>query len=446
MIIIICFALPFLLLYLLIFTPIDIIRYFINKRRFRHTLGIIPSLGYIVGVSGHIGAGKSTLTAGMTTYMESYLIGIAYQTIDYVQTIVNKLNFNIVNEILDSQFFDEKIDTLKERVFPEIIDYLYYKDKYSDEYVGDLTYFDGIKTYTYEFLLERYIEAYMAIKRNNYVFCNIKFDSVITGKRAFDFNEYDFQIKNRLVQKDYRPRRYAVYYSDEETLSANKFNLNWQQMEDSGTVEHRRIHRHLFRETGYNYNTLQNPERLVKAERELFNSIIMINNKTDYSQFKRLKRVIGIFDSMNEFCHNTKVNLKEKIRINEDPNKPNLYKKVKKAFMKWSDALNGKDYLIYEVSVYDTAKEAENGSRNAYVTKFVLPKRWCYGPIDTFEYSYQYDAAVAVSKVSPTPKKNDILTADKIQLATDMLKKKEKKVKEPTKSKNEKIVIGGTHA
>lgn len=442
---------PICLIYLLICLPFDLFPFFRNKKRYSDTLDIIPKLGYIVGVGGTIGAGKSTCTAGIATYMEQYLIDLAYDKIEYIQTIMNKFDFTQLNKMLDEFMFDEKMDLIMEITSPITEELLFAKIKDFDTHEIESyhrVYDDGIKEHTYEDLLKQYIEAYMAIKRDNYIYSNIKFDSIITDKRAFDLSGADFKIKERFSDSDYRLRRYCFLFFDEGTLDADKINLNWQKsgQEDSGTVEHTRLFRQLFVETGYYYTTLQNPERLVKVERELFNSIIMIKEKNDFQEFKRLKHILRMFNWVNEKSHRLKVKVKKFFHIKHNPNKKSLYKHVKRLILTLRDKLNSLDYLVYDVDIYDTAKEAENGSKNGYSTKFVLPKKWCYSPIDTHEFAYQYDAAVAKSKVSPAPKQDTYFMDDKIKLAEQILarkqkKNKEKKTKDDSENENKPVKV-----
>lgn len=447
MVIVMLLLFPILLLYLAVFIPIDIFRHWLNKRRFRRTRTIISNSGYIIGVGGKIGAGKSTSTAGITTYLENYVLSLIYEKMDYVQTIMNKYDFTELNNYLSRVFFDEKIDKLQNDTLPLTNNALYISDEYHRYYD------DGIKTHTYEDMLKDYMEAYLALNRGNYVYSNIKFDSIVTGNRAFDLKGSDFKIKDRLLEKNYRLRRYSVFFYDEATLDVDKINFNWQNTarDDSGTIEHLRLFRHYFKGKSYYITTLQNPERLVKAERELFNSIYMIRDKCDFEEFKRIKSVINIIDACNEKIHKIKTKIKRLLHIPLKSDKRSMYKNVKRFLLQRMDKLNSKDFLVYTVDIYDTTKEAENNSKNRFTTKLVLPKKWCYGPIDTYEYSYQYDATVAVSEVSPEQKKQDEFIEEKIELANEMLKKKivDKKKKnkdeedKETSYKEEKIVIGG---
>lgn len=446
---------PICLIYFLICLPFDLFMYIRNKKRYIDTLDIIPRLGYIVGVGGNIGAGKSTSTAGITTFMEEYIMGLAYSKMDYIQTIINDYDFTMLNKKLDDFLFDEKMELMMELTYPLTEEAIYAKIKNFETKeieLFDRIYDDGIKEHSYEEFIREYIEAYMAIKRNNYVYSNIKFDSIVTDNRAFDLCGDDFKIKERLHEKNYRLRRYSIFFYDEATLDADKINLNWQKtgQEDSGTIEQLRLFRHYFKGLSYYYTTLQNPERLVKAERELFNSIIMIREKKDFQEFKRLKHMLNMFNWVNEKSHSFKLKTKNIFHIRHNPNKKNMYKNIKRFILKFTDKLNSLDYLVYDVEIYNTAKEAENGSRNSCNAKFVLPKKWCYSPIDTYEYSYQYDASVAKSEVSPAPKEDTYFIDDKIKLADRLLAKKVKKNKEKEnksdeleeKTKPVKVVFG----
>lgn len=433
---------PFLTLYSLYALPADGISALIAKKQFKKSREILSDSGHIIGIGGHVGVGKTTSTSGYVSFFESYVAGLAYDKIDYVQTIINKMDFTKLNNELDKFYFDEKPEVIFNTVYPLI-----------EEYIGEDEYYyaydDGIKIHSYEELIKDYIEAYMAIKRNNYVFCNIKFDSVITGQRAFDLKGSDLKIKERFWAEDYRLRRYSVFFYDEATLDPDKLNFNWQQTasDDSGTIEHLRLFRHYFKGKSYYLTTLQNPKRLVKAERELFTSIFMIQDKFDVETFKRIKRIFKIISWINEKTHMISTIAKRILHIPLKNNKKSLYKNIKRFTMQVLDRLNSKDYVAYDIEVFRTAENAEERSNGDFSTTVVYPKKWCYGPIDTYEYSYQYDSAVQKSKVSPEPKQIEETIEEKIKLAgnflTKKVKSKDNKTDEKVKVKPKKVVLGG---
>lgn len=434
---------PFVLVYVLICLPKDFFSARRMKRKHRRTLLVISNSGYIIGIGGAIGKGKTTSAAGITSFLEQSLIGDAWEKIDYVQTILNHYDFTNINRLIDSIYFDTKPESALEKVINEsdISNILYDDDMHN-------YYDDGIKIRAYEDLLRDYIEARLALNRNNYVYSNIKYDSVVTGNRAFDLKGSDFKIKDRMLKKNYTLRRYAVFNYDEATLDPDKLNFNWQNAakDDSGTIEHLRLFRHWYKGRSYYITTLQNPERLNKSERELFNSIYMIRDKYDYEEWLRVKKILRLVDTVNERLHNLKLKFRRLFRMKNIDDKKSRYKNIKRFCLQKLDKLNSKDYLVYEVEIYDTTKEAENNSRNKVSTKLVFPKKWCYGPIDTYEYSYQYDAAVAVSEVAPNPKANDATIEDKIILANKYLSKKVKEDSNKNKKpviKKKKILIGG---
>ena len=97
---------------------------------------------------------------------------------DYIRTIINNFDFNKLNELLLMLSQDDK--STVERTFAIVEDtisnYIYIEQEEDNEiYLFDRTYDDGIKVVTYEVLMKEYIENSLALYRNNYVFCNVKY-------------------------------------------------------------------------------------------------------------------------------------------------------------------------------------------------------------------------------------------------------------------------------
>ena len=109
------------------------------------------------------------------------------------------------------------------------------------------------------------------------------------------------------------------------------------------------------------------------------------------------------------------------------------YKKRKKVLMHWMDKLKAKDPILYKVRIYNGTKQAENESRDYDSATLLFARKDCYGPGDTYEYSYCYDASIEQSSVTPEAKLDDSHIENKIVLANQSLKIMQKSAK---KSKN----------
>ena len=412
---------------------------------------VISQLGFVVGIFGQIGAGKSTGACAITTILERQIMMRLYQRNSYIRTIINNFDFNTLNSFLmrvaqDGLATPEKIFRITEK---KLSDFIYKEKEYQNEmYLLDRTYNDGIKVVSYEVLMKEYIENSLAIYRNNYVFCNVKFKSNVTGNRAYDLTGEDFKIKERYWEKNYRLRRHSVFFYDESTLDPDKLNLNWQEKSktDDGTLEHLRLFRHYYKGSSFYITTLQNVGRLNKSERELFNSLVKIENRKELSYSNTLKKIVGTLMKVNDTYHNIALKFKSRKKRQILDNTVTKYKKRKKILLHWMDLLNAKDPILYKVRIYNATKQAENETRDYESVVLLFNKKDCYGCGDTYEYSYNYDASIEQSTVIPEPKLSDDTLENKIILANQNLKimdKGSKKSKEKKSDIVEEVVVEG---
>jgi len=412
---------------------------------------IISQLGFVVGIFGQIGAGKSTGACAITTILERQIMMRLYQRNSYIRTIINNFDFNTLNSFLmrvaqDGLATPEKIFRITEK---KLSDFIYKEKEYQDEiYLLDRTYNNGIKVVSYEMLMKEYIENSLAIYRNNYVFCNVKFKSNVTGNRAYDLTGEDFKIKERYWEKNYRLRRHSVFFYDESTLDPDKLNLNWQEKSknDDGTLEHLRLFRHYYKGNSFYITTLQNVGRLNKSERELFNSLVKIENRKELSYSNTLKKIVGTLMKINDTYHNIALKFKSRKKRQILDNTVTKYKKRKKILLHWMDLLNAKDPILYKVRIYNATKQAENETRDYESVVLLFNKKDCYGCGDTYEYSYNYDASIEQSTVIPEPKLSDDTLENKIILANQNLKIMEKGSKKSKEKKSdivEEVVVEG---
>lgn len=399
---------------------IDAFRSWIAPKRLKKTQNEVYDWKFIVGFIGDIGMGKTTKTNAVTTLYEYYMMDLIKEKEEYTYTIINKFDFTYLNHVLKCLCLahdDCKKEEVFEMVYPIIKPYLYNK---KDE---PLEYNNGIKKIKYETIMLDYIEAVIAKHRNNFVWCNIDYVSAVTGNEAYDLSPDDTKIKDRWINHDFSFRRYGIDFFDDIALLKEKINLNWQKTasENSGSIEFLRTYRHLFVETRRYLCNLQEGERLVKTDRELFNTIVEITSKEDYELYRVLKRLISIVSRINDFIHKVRIKLSwNKSRLDEKISK---YRNRKRKFKRWLDLLDSKDYIKYEVDVYKNTKDAANNTHKSKHTKLYFPKKWCYAPTDTHEYSYLYDALVQTSTVAPRKKTEKYYIEDKIALADKMLQK-----------------------
>jgi len=389
-------------------------------RKLKKTHNEVYGWGFVFGIVGELGIGKTTKTNGLISLLENYMKDLIKEKEEYTFTIINKMDFtylNFVLKVMCENHEDCKPEEIFERVYPITKPYLY------DKKGNPLTYNNGIKKIKYEEIMLEYIEAIIAKHRNNFVWCNIDYESAITGNQAYDLTPDDTKLKDRWENHDFTPRRYGILAFDDVALNEDKINLNWQKIaqESSGSIEFLRTFRHLFKETDRYICNLQNAGRLVKTDRELFNSIIEIVSKEDYERFSFCKSVVSFIDRTNDFIHKVRVKLtRKKLRLEEKISK---YRNRKRKLWHLLDILDSKDYIKYTVNVYNTSKDAENKTNKSKQTKIYFPKKWCYAPTETFAYSYLYDALLQTSTAAPRRKESKYYIEDKIALAEKMLQK-----------------------
>lgn len=415
---------------------IDWIKHFFRNKKHKKTRKKLLKLGTKIAFTGETGAGKTTCASGTVTFFEKHIIELAKKKMEYIQTIMSDYDFVYINHFIDTMCIynpDAKTDVLFDLVTSAIQEQLYRKDEYR-------YYFDGIKVKTYESLMLDYIEARVAYNRGNYVFSNVEYESLVTGKKNYNLTGNDTKFKERWDNGDLRIRRYSVTFFDEETLDPEKININWQQIaqDDSGATEFLRLHRQLFKETSWYIATCQNGGRMVKTQRELFNSIVHILKRKRLNEFGMIKFIYKCFNALNEASHKLyKFVTKDNDKL---ASKKTLYKKRKRLIMQKLDMLNAQDFLAYKVEIYqDTDKEATH-SASRIETTFVFPVTWCFSPINTWDFSYQYDEAVKRSNASPEIKQRDTLLETGRYLRQ---KKKEVKETKSTKKQEKDILRGG---
>lgn len=415
---------------------IDCIKHLFRKKRAKKTRKKLLNIGTKAGVTGETGAGKTTCASGITTFFEEHIIELCKKKMEYVQTIMSDYDFVYLNHFIDTMCLynpDAKTDVLFDLSISAIQDQLYKRDEHR-------YYFDGIKVHTYENLMMDYIEARVAYKRKNYVFSNIDYESLVTGEKNYDLTGDDTKFKERWRNGDFRLRRYSVTFFDEETLDPEKVNTNWQQIaqDDSGAMEFLRLHRQLFKETCWYIATLQHGGRMVKTQRELFNSIIHIVKRKRLSEFKVIKFLFKFLTVLNEASNK----LYKLVTRNNDKlaSRKNLYKKRKRFLIHRLDMLDAKDFLAYKVEIYqDTDKEASH-SASRIETTFVFPITWCFSPVNSWDFSYQYDEAVKKSTASPEIKQRDTLLETGRYLKQ---RRKEKENERATRNQSKDLVRGG---
>ena len=366
---------------------------------------------------------------------------IDYNSIFYHDNI--KYFKNVKGQVIDSKGFLLSDSFEKIPVFNKSIEYCRDKDgiiKFDDffnplvdkevdetEQARDLVYVDNYLSYVDGYqMLRDYIAAYVALLRNNYVFfINRKFYSHITHNYAYDFDEKLLDIKDCFLAKQYSVNMYSSLFWDEVALSGNK-STNFQQYaaNDTGSDAFLRLVRQIGKNTINVIKTIQDTDRMVKAERELLTSVMFINTRHEIviSKFKFtiLKFFYKLLIKYNNYLteqisaiksYKLKVKSKKIARKLIDFDETNPDKEVIKYFNDLKnkydsrstklrfllnklsnkiDKLFASGILAYKGTLYynadDVGKSNLAKNRKIDFTLF-FPIRYCYGSTDTYAYS-----------------------------------------------------------
>lgn len=364
---------------------------------------ITYNLGYVVFVDGNIGAGKTTLSAGITN-MRSYqyqldaldkineIVNILYYVdFGYVDSIIN-LAFNtihitnadmIISILYDSKLIDEELFKLA-NIKPQEDFQKLFKGNYNDY----------LTVSSKSSLLRDYIDAELAILRNNYVYFPFrKFYSRITDNYSMPFLNKMYDLKISFEEKVFSVFRYSIIFDDEKALT--KSNVNWQsnRKEDGGGDMFLRLIRQMGKEHITYITTIQNFGRADLIERELADTILHVVKRKVINPHKL---TIKYYESLIKL-----LNVALKIRLKFSKNKDKTLKKEKKIKkLKFNlhskiNYLNAAAFIRYQGYHYSSKDDYGKPLQDClgFASKFslVFPLQYCYGSIDTFAYSVLYD-------------------------------------------------------
>ena len=377
--------------------------------------------GLIVYIYGQIGAGKTTCAAGITNMLSKIKKEQAIEKLESVKDKLPEVDFNLVNEIINRAFYEvhltnsDLICNLIYSMYPEL-------EKICEgKFYNNYLYPDSYST-----LLKDYIQAYIALIRNNYVyFLRRKFFSWNTNNWAMNYLPGMIDIKERFIHLDYRVQHYSTIFVDEKILDGNTKNTEYMSIskEDGGTDTFLRLIRHLGKKSIHYIVTLQDFNRSVKQERELATGIIHIQKRNELSLYslanlfrkmiidyltrwkffidefkqniydqkkKKLYKIIDLFDNQEIEVPDYLINRINKYDIDVSSS-PSKIKAVIKKLVQIEERTFADSFINYEANYYTsdddvgkTKKECESGFLKL---NLCFPLSWCYGSVDTYSFS-----------------------------------------------------------
>jgi hypothetical protein len=397
---------------------------------------IKDNLGYCVYLVGKQGSGKTTLACGLVNFIQDDLIALAKSSIKNFTTVFFDLDCHRANKIIDD-FFNKGIwdsDLIAKAILAV--------DQYA--VIGDTTYNNYLKNAPGKQLLVNYIEAYLALLRNNYVYyANGKFFSFINGKWAMPYTADMINIKDRAESKDYSIFRYAVIFDDEQETNTAKAESHFTYAAaDRGADLFFSLIRHLGKGTIYYITTNQKfIGHNQKMERDLATSICFVLKM----------KTVNPFWFSNFICKLVKMFIEDLFILkNEYLNRDDLERfyyasKLKKLYFKVNQRLKlnySNSYLRYHILKYNSAddvgKRPQNTIFEADETTLTFPLKYCFGSVDRYQYSSLQDYLTGLSRNYAQYAQKKV---DDVDYCKEILKKAEKpkpgkgKQKEP-KSEN----------
>ena len=364
---------------------------------------ITYNLGYVVFVDVNIGAGKTTLSAGITN-MRSYQYQL--DALDKINEIVNILyyvDFSYVDSFINLAFNTIHItnaDMIISILYdPKLIDEELFKlanikpiEDFQKLFKGN--YNDYLTVSSKNSLLRDYIDAELAILRNNYVYFPFrKFYSRITDNYSMPFLNKMYDLKISFEEKVFSVFRYSIIFDDEKALT--KSNVNWQsnRKEDGGGDMFLRLIRQMGKEHITYITTIQNFGRADLIERELADTILHVVKRKVINPHKV---TIAYYQFLIKLL-NVALKIRLKFSKNKDKTlkKENKIKKLKFNLHSKINYLNAAAFIRYQGYHYSSKDDYGKPLQDClgFATKFslVFPLQYCYGSIDTFAYSVLYD-------------------------------------------------------
>ena len=388
------------------------------------------AFGLVTYLCGIIGCGKTTCGSAICNVLSKIKKEKANDKLTEVQNIFADVDFNPIDELINKAFkkghytnSDAIMKVLLKRnpEFAKKID-----GKFYDTYLYPVS---------YSSLLRDYIDAYLAILRNNYVYFNRrKFYCWTTNSWAMNYLPAMIDIKDKFYEKDYKIQRYTTIFEDEKVISGkNSTNFKDVANKDGGGDEFFRLIRHLGKGTIHYISTAQNFNRIVKQERELATGVFFILRRKEmpllniqeifvniaYDFIQRFQYLyLGfaeIFRSyhLEKYASRIKMMkeagvepLEEDVKKYQEASQIIALKssRIKKTIFNLERKMNkffADSYISYKGIYYtnsdDVGKKPEECAATCYRTDFTFPLCYAYGSCDTHSFSIVNDYLSMIS-------------------------------------------------
>lgn len=397
------------------------------KNGLQRTIGLCEKvLGYIIYITGIVGAGKTTLMMGLGHIFQKIILKLIDKDMQHCKRIIWQLDYNELNELITKRH-EEGIRY--EQIHQEFITSPVFEDFHGKEYD------DGINRNQFDELMKKYIRAKYRLIDHNFVMSNIDCKSRITNNWNKNLKKENMQIK---LQKCFI-ENFNVLLWDEATLAENNIDNSALLKEDKGKSIFYRIIRQMGEESLFLIHTAQCMERDFLLYRELATSEPAVR----YFRVVETTKARNLINGYRRLMLNIEKALFMKLYV-PDPevyeNRSNVFKERDAAIMESEDKAASKASLSYSslIKVKGEAKE--------YIdAKLVLPINWCFGVTDTHYWKLILIYLKSVQKESyyDTPTADNLNEAEKDEVAKQLLidkhDEKERKKEEYKKKHEEEL-------
>lgn len=344
----------------------------------------VERLGHVVLVCGRVGSGKSTCSAGLANVATKLNMANAQKRIDDIRLMLSDIDFDALDSVIITAFKQKRYNT----------DFVIAKSGLKKKFEKEV-YDDGVHFYYYIELLRDYIDAFMAVLRNNYVyFLNSEFFNRVTKNYAMKLDHDSTAIRNRYASKNYNLFRYATIFEDEVLLKSGN-NQNWQKVaaEDPGNDVFLELIRHIGKGTIRYIAVAQDFNRFIKNRREFATNILDMYNikiiKNSPIQKWLYNSLFSIFSYIDRFL---KDSFSKKF-YSKHFSKQNLIRTIMAKLKYKLSKLEGKDYVKYQGVMYFSHEDfrKENPRCGKIPFSIYFPLLYSFGSLNTYEYSAVHD-------------------------------------------------------
>ena len=348
----------------------------------------VDKFGVVTSVCGKQRSGK-TLTMVLLVHMKIQLLQEKLQEkIDTIIANYVRFDFNVINEMLDN-YFSENKKYNNEELYRQIFKNLRGSN------------FDYLNMRSVKKDLCDYIDFYYILNyRNNYILSNFYIFCRLTMTRSKVLDNDTLELKNLCKTFNYSLDRALFIVKDEQNVENGNVNSNNKEMKTSGVKELSSLIGNMFEELTSIITSKQvHEDEFVGTRRLEVTRLDMNSCKEIIYNFSYLQRLIDRWIKFKEFLFTFKYRFIPFKRI-RNMKIQKAYQKGNNKFRKkqyyWNGVksfLNAQGLLVINCDITENKKVMEN-------VELFFPVKWGYGTYNTHDYACVRKELEKISKTS----------------------------------------------